>query len=59
MLSIKGGNLQFDSNLALFSTLGGMKLDHYLFHVIKSSEDQKKTKKVFTENRRVNVHEIK
>ena len=43
MLSIGGDNLQFYLNFALFSTLGGMKLDHYFFHVKKSSEDQKKS----------------
>ena len=42
MLSIGGDNLQFYPNFALFSTLGGMKLDHYFFHVSKSSADQKK-----------------
>ena len=42
MLSIGGDNLQFYPNVAQFSTLGGMKLGHYFFHVSKSSEDQKK-----------------
>ena len=42
MLSIGGDNLQFYPNFALFSTLGGMKLDHDFFHVSKLSEDQKK-----------------
>ena len=43
MLSIGGYNLQlFFRNFALFSTLGGMKLDHDCFHVSKLSEDQKK-----------------
>ena len=47
LLSIVGDNLQFYSNFALFSTLGGMNLDHDFFQVSKSSEDQKK---VFTKN---------
>ena len=42
MLSIGGDDLQFYPNFALFSRLGGMKLDHYFFHVSKSSADQKK-----------------
>ena len=37
-----GDNLQFYPNFALFSTLGGMNLDHDLFQVSKLSEDQKK-----------------
>ena len=37
-----GDNLQFYSKFALFSTLGGMNLDHDFFQVSKSSEDQKK-----------------
>ena len=37
-----GDNLQFYPNFALFSTLGGMNLDHNLFQVGKLSEDQKK-----------------
>ena len=42
-----GDNLQFYPNFALFSTLGGMNLDHYVFQVRKLSEEQKK---VFTKN---------
>ena len=41
-LSIGGDNLQFYPNFALFSTLGGMNLDHDFFQVSKLSEDQKK-----------------
>ena len=37
-----GDNLHFHPNFAPFSTLGGMKLDHYFFPVSKPSEDQKK-----------------
>ena len=37
-----GDNLQFYPNFALFSTLGGMNLDHDFFQVSKLSEDQKK-----------------
>ena len=37
-----GDNLQFHPNFAPFSTLGGMKLDHYCFHASISREDQKK-----------------
>ena len=37
-----GDNLQFYSNFALFSTLGGMNLDHDFFQVSKLSVDQKK-----------------
>ena len=37
-----GDNLQFFPNFALFSTLGGMKLDHDSFQESKLSEDQKK-----------------
>ena len=40
MLSIMADNLQFYSNFAPFSTLGGMKLNHYCFHLSISSEDQ-------------------
>ena len=43
MLSIGEHNLQFHPNFARFSTLGDIKLDHHLFHVRKSSEDQKKS----------------
>ena len=46
LLSIGGNNLQFHPNFALFSTLGGMNLDHEFVQVSKLSEDQKK--KVFT-----------
>ena len=34
--------MQFYPNIALFSTLGGMNLDHNFFQVSKLSEDQKK-----------------
>ena len=49
LLSIGGENLQFYPNFALFSTLGGMKLDHDFVQVSKLSEDPKK--KVLTKNR--------
>ena len=42
LLSIGGDNLQFYLNFALFSTLGGMNLDHDFVQVWKFSEDQKK-----------------
>ena len=44
LLSIGGDNLQFYPKFALFSTLGGMNLDHdfFFFQVSKLSEDQKK-----------------
>ena len=42
LLSIGGDNLQFYPNFALFSTLGGMNLDHDFAQVWKFSEDQKK-----------------
>ena len=42
-----GDNLQFYPNFALFSTLGGMNLNHDIVQVSKLSEDQKK---VFTKN---------
>ena len=42
MLSIGGDNLQFYPNFALFSTLGGMNLEHNFFQVSKLSEEQKK-----------------
>ena len=42
LLSIGGNNLQFYSNFALFSTLGGMNLDHDFVQEWKFSEDQKK-----------------
>ena len=35
-------NLQFYPNFSLFSTLGGMNLDHNFFQVGKLSEEQKK-----------------
>ena len=42
LLSIGGGdNLQFYPNFALFSTLGGMNLDHDYVQVWKFSENQK------------------
>ena len=37
-----GNNLQFYPNFSLFSTLGGMNLDHDFAQVSKLSEDQKK-----------------
>ena len=42
LLSIVGVNLQFYYNFALYSTLGGMNLDHDFVQVWKFSEDQKK-----------------
>ena len=42
LLSIGGDNLQFYPNFFLFSTLGGMNLDHDFVQVWKFSEDQKK-----------------
>ena len=42
LLSIRGDNLQFYPNFALFSTLRGMNLDHDFVQVSKLSEDQKK-----------------
>ena len=42
LLSIGEDNLQFYSNFALFSTLGGMNLNHDFFQESKLSEDQKK-----------------
>ena len=44
LLSIGGDNLQFYPNFALFSTLGGMNLDHDFVQVWKFSEDQKNCK---------------
>ena len=44
-----GDNLQFYPNFALFSTLGGMNLDHDFVQVSKLSKNQKKTK-FFTTN---------
>ena len=50
MLSIGGGdNLQFYPNFDLFSTLGGMNLDHDFVWVSKLSKEQNK-KKVFIKN---------
>ena len=37
-----GDNLQFYPNFALFSTLGGINLDHNFVQEWKFSEDQKK-----------------
>ena len=42
LLSIGGDNLQFYPNFSLFSTLGGMNLDHHFFQMSKLSEEQKK-----------------
>ena len=42
LLSIGRDNLQFYPKFALFSTLGGMNLDHDFVQVWKFSEDQKK-----------------
>ena len=42
LLNIGGNNLQFYPNFALFSTLGGMNLDHDFVQVSRLSEDQKK-----------------
>ena len=55
LLSIAGDNLQFYSNSALFSTLGGMNLDHdfdqmNLEHFFPQIQVKTK-KKVFTKNR--------
>ena len=41
-MSIGGDNLQFYPNFALFSTLGGMNLDHDIVEVWKFSENKKK-----------------
>ena len=41
LLSIRGDNLQFYPNFALFLTLGGINLDHDFVQVWKFSEDQK------------------
>ena len=43
-----GDNLQFYPNFVLFSTLGGINLDHDFVQVSKLSEDQKK--KIFAKN---------
>ena len=45
LLSIGGYNLQFYLNFALFSTLGGMNLNHDFVQVWKFREDQKKKSK--------------
>ena len=45
----RGDNLQFYPNFDLFSTLGGMNLDHDFIRVSKLSEEQNK-KKVFIKN---------
>ena len=42
LLSIVGDNLQFYHNFALFSTLGGINLDHDFFYVSKLSREKKK-----------------
>ena len=42
LLSIEGDYLQFYPNFVLFSTLGGMNLDHDFIRVWRFSEDQKK-----------------
>ena len=42
LLSIGEDNLQFYPNFALFSTLGGMNLDHDFVQVSKLSEDPPK-----------------
>ena len=42
LLSIGWDNLQFYPNFALFSTLGGINLDHDFVQVSKLSEDPKK-----------------
>ena len=49
LLSIGGDKLQFYPNFALFSTLGGMNLDHNFFRVISEMKTKKKT--VFDKNR--------
>ena len=45
LLSIGGDNLQFYPNFDLFSTVGGMNLDHDFVQVWKFSDDQKKKSK--------------
>ena len=42
LLSIGGDNLQFYPSFSLFSTLGGMNLDHNFVQVSKLSENHKK-----------------
>ena len=70
-----GDNLQFYPNFSLFSTLGGMNLDHDFVHVWKFSEDQRnkckwntfspriqvktKKKKVFIKNRTLFLPEFR
>ena len=44
LLSIGGDNLQFYPDFALFSTLGGMNLDHDFVQVSKLNEDQEKNR---------------
>ena len=49
ILIIRGENLQFYLNFALFSRLGGgVKLDHYIFRVSQTKRRPKKTKKKST-----------
>ena len=48
-MSIGEDNVQFYPNFALFSTLGGMNLDHDFVQVSKLSEDPPQ-KKVFIKN---------
>ena len=50
LLSIGGDNLQFYPNFALFSTLGGMNLEHDLFSGEQIKWRQKKKEKIFTTN---------
>ena len=40
LLSIGGDNLQFYPNFALFSTLGGMNLDHEFGNLVKTKKMQ-------------------
>ena len=58
MMSIGGDNLQFYPNFALFSTLGGMKLDHDFYHVSKLSEDQRKRSSPKIEQFFLNLSEL-
>ena len=44
LLSIGGDNSQFYPNFALFSTVGGINLDHDFVQVSKLSEDQQKNR---------------
>ena len=50
-----GDNLQFYPNFALFSTLGGMNLDHDFAQLWKFSEDQRKKCKWNTFSPRIQV----